>query len=223
MEEHIAIVWNWRLRVAPQLAQTDRSQGCTIRCCWGLFLRCFSRQARSSVSGINLGARKNRSDSEGVVVHTNPLLAARSGSGKSVRTRSVSTAPTTPESILAAAASSSPLSPSIPTSRSEPSLVSVAAGVVPADLPPPPLLPSVLAELRASATALPQQQQQPEPASATVKFAFVGSSEKELSVEQGSVVSVVRSLPSGWSVVRNKEGRQGAVPTSYIIIQSTLK
>ncbi len=50
-------------------------------------------------------------------------------------------------------------------------------------------------------------------------YAFKASSSKEVDVEAGQVVTVVKTLPSGWTVVAVGEAAAaatGVVPSSYI-------
>ena len=167
------------------------------------------KPARTSVSGfsMSLSSRKQRTSTavttEDAVVRTaNPLLAMqprqRSHSNLVNASQEVTGALPLVEQVVVSVAQ--PLSP--PSREAGlPQLVAIGS------LPPPPVLPTAL---RSGGSDIRRAD------AAEVLYDFRASSAREVSVEAGQVVSLVRTLPSGWTVVLKEDGSQGAVPTSYL-------
>ncbi len=154
------------------------------------------KPTRVSGSAISLGSRNRRAASavsDEPVVQTNPLMTMKT------RHRSQSSIVKTTET-----AQEPPVSAALP-----PPAVTVGgvAAVQVDQLPPPPLLPSAV---RTSGSSEASKER------AEVLYAFKASSAKEMDVEAGQIVSVVKTLPSGWSVVLREDGTQGVVPRSYL-------
>ncbi len=152
---------------------------------------------RGSASGISLGGSRSRRAAsavgDDVTITTNPLLAARE---RNNRQRSAS-------NVLES------------STQSLRKVAAAAASQEKAEAPDGNLEKAEAPDVKQEATPVPPPLLSVEPVRAEVKFSFKGSSEKELSVEAGQIVIVVKNLASGWSVCQVGE-RMGAVPASYL-------
>lgn len=168
----------------------------------GALLASSKRQARKS---LNSGSSSNEFEALLQKPDVSPSARRSTASGISLGSRKRAT--TASESNLVV--THNPLLAARERAGSHRSRSVSAAAPAPAETEP-----AVAAEAAAAAPAIaaPVEAER----RVTVKHSFAGSSEKELGVEAGTSVSVIRTLASGWTVARTDDGRVGAVPTSYL-------